>query len=145
MKTIGTIADFDSDFSDDVQITTEELPCTPPTTIGVSTPYGEPFSYVALYWSGGASGGTYAITGYRVFSDTQEDGDFETVVGETATDASSGNYLVVVPEEGTLYYRVMTLGDTTAHNSIKSSAVAQITSAERPVIEGYVGSTNAQG
>jgi hypothetical protein len=146
IKTIGTISGYDSAISTNyVQITTTVSPCTAPTHVNVSTAVVPALSQVLLHWEGATKGGSSAITGYVVYRDTSPTGAYSTNMGTITTSETSGTLLVVAPDTGSYYYKVVTLGDTEDYTSPKSSVYASLTVGSAPVVTGTGGMSNAKG
>ena len=111
MKTLGTVSGYDSGLSSAVAtMSMTTTACTAPTTITVSTATPEPDASVKISWSGAKAGTNNAISGYELYRATSSSGTYSKIYTSSST-STSGSYTDEVPQSGSRYYKVVTVGE----------------------------------
>lgn len=116
---------------------------TAPTSVTATPISTYPGAIVKLEWSGATDGYMNPITGYTISRSTTADGTYAEVLNVTGASVTSTQ--VKAPDDAgtTYYYKVSSVGTVNGYNSANSTATAEITAAEQPVVNGGIGRTNA--
>ena len=82
-----------------------------PTSLSLSTNNVAASATVTLSWSGAAAGTNNAITGYKVYRSTKQDGTYE-LLSKVNSTATSGSLSVTAPSttSSAFYYKIITVG-----------------------------------
>ena len=105
-----------------------------PTSLSLNANNVDPGATVTLSWSGATAGTNNAITGYKVYRSTDQDGTYELLSTVNST-ATSGNLSVTAPSEtsSAFYYKIITVGTKSGFlESGYSSVIALQTKAATP-------------
>ena len=105
-----------------------------PTSLSFSANNVAPGVTVTLSWSGAVAGTNNAITGYKVYRSTNQNGTYELLSTVNAT-ATSGSLSVVAPSEtsSAFYYKIITVGTKSSFlESGYSSVITLQTKAATP-------------
>lgn len=111
IKTLGTVSGYDSGLSSAIAtMAMTTTACTAPTSVMVSTQAPYPHQTVTISWSGAKAGTNNPITGYRVYQAASSGGTYKQIASIDRT-ATSGSTTVNAPESGSLYFKVVTVGE----------------------------------
>lgn len=105
-----------------------------PTSLSLSANNVAASATVTLSWSGAAAGTNNAITGYKVYRSTDQDGTYELLSTVNST-ATSGTLSVTAPSttSSAFYYKIITVGTKSGFlESGYSSVIALQTKAATP-------------
>lgn len=105
-----------------------------PTSLSLSANNVAASATVTLSWSGAAAGTNNAITGYKVYRSTNQDGTYELLSTVNST-ATSGSLSVTAPSttSSAFYYKIITVGTKSGFlESGYSSVIALQTKAATP-------------
>lgn len=101
--------------------------CGAPTSISVASNNVAANASVKLSWSGATAGTGLSIKGYDVYRSTSATGTYTKLTTVTTT-ATSGSVNVTAPSDnGSYYYKIVTLSSVAGYDSPKSSAYATLT------------------
>ena len=111
IKALGTVSGYDSGLSSAIAtMAMTTTACTAPTSVTVSTQAPCPHQAVTISWSGAKNGTNNPITGYRVYQAASSGGTYKQIASIDRT-ATSGSTTVNAPESGSLYFKVVTVGE----------------------------------
>lgn len=101
--------------------------CGAPTSISVASNNVAANASVKLSWSGATAGTGVAIKGYAVYRSTSATGTYTKLTTVTTT-ATSGSVNVKAPSDnGSYYYKIVTLSSVAGYDSPQSSKYATLT------------------
>lgn len=101
--------------------------CGAPTSISVASNNVAANASVKLSWSGATAGTGVSIKGYAVYRSTSATGTYTKLTTVTTT-ATSGSVNVKAPSDnGSYYYKIVTLSSVAGYDSPKSSTYATLT------------------
>lgn len=101
--------------------------CTPPTSVSVASNNVAANASVKLSWSGAKAGAGVTIKGYDIYRATSATGTY-TKVTTVPTTATSGSVNVTAPSDnGSYYYKIVTLSSVAGYDSAQSSTYATLT------------------
>ena len=100
--------------------------CGAPTSVSVASNDVAANANVELSWSGATAGTGVSIRGYDVYRATSATGTYTKLVSVTAT-GTSGSINVTAPSDnGSYYYKVVTLSSIAGYDSAQSSVYATL-------------------
>ena len=101
--------------------------CGAPTSISVASNNVAANASVKLSWSGATAGTGLSIKGYDVYRSTSATGTYTKLTTVTTT-ATSGSVNVIAPSDnGSYYYKIVTLSSVAGYDSPQSSTYATLT------------------
>lgn len=102
--------------------------CSAPTNINASNESPAPGTIITIHWTGASAGVSNPITGYELWQSDAENGPYTLVTTISTTDTSGSTTQTMNLELGeTSYYKVKTLGTTSAYDSELSDFVLVLT------------------
>lgn len=128
VATFGTAGKgYMSDYKESPVVFRTRTACTPPTSVSVASNDVAANANVELSWSGAKAGTGVSIRGYDVYRATSATGTYTKLVSITAT-GTSGSINVTAPSDnGSYYYKIVTLSSVAGYDSVQSSVYATLT------------------
>ena len=128
VKTLASVAGYDSGFSDEITLTSVVSACEAPESVTLDATNAAPGAKVTLSWSGAKAGTNNPIRGYQVYRSAGAETTYNLLSSVSATD-TSGSLVVSAPTaNGTTYcYKVVTVGSQSGYDSEQSVVYAELT------------------
>lgn len=101
--------------------------CDAPTSISVASNNVAANASVRLSWSGAKAGIGVAIKGYDIYRSTSATGTYTKITTVTTTATSSSVNVTAPSDNGSYYYKVVTLSSVAGYDSPQSSTYATLT------------------
>lgn len=114
-------------FQDQTYTVIQYSACGAPTSISVASNNVAANASVKLSWSGATAGTGVTIKGYDIYRSTSATGTYTKITTVTTTATSSSVNVTAPSDNGSYYYKVVTLSSVAGYDSPQSSTYATLT------------------